>query len=215
MSNFPRSPRLHRGAIVIIDAPSATPKTVYFQYNPDSITRTLTPKASKAQGTNAEPFRLEGPPEEDIQVNVEMDATDQLEQPEQNFITVSQGINPQLSALETILYPKSSQVIANAALAMAGTIEIVPPTGALTLFVFGANRVLPVKITKYQITEEAYDTNLNPIRAKVTISMRVLSYADLQQSQMAYSLYQASHIEKEVSAQSASVSSGAGIGSIP
>jgi hypothetical protein len=213
MSSFPGSPFLHKGAIVIIDTSSSTPKVVSFQYNPDLLTRTLTPKTSRAQTGGSDTFRLEGPPDEDIELNIELDATDDLEHPAQSLTTVADGINPQLAAIETVLYPKASQIIANAVLANMGSIEIVPPQAPLTLFVLGPNRVLPVKLTRYRVSEEAYDTELNPIRAKVTLSLRVLSYADLQQSQIGYAIYQASHLGKEKMAQqSSSVSSGGSIG---
>ena len=207
MSSFPRSPRLFKGAIIAIDDFILNSKVISFQYNPDTITRSLTPKHSKAQGSNAEAFRLEGAPDETINVDVELDATDQLESPGKNLSTVLLGISPQLAALETIMYPSPSQIISNAALAKSGTKEIIPPVGPLTLFIFGATKVLPVKITKYDITEEAYDANLNPIRAKVKISMSVLTYADLQQSQLAYSLYQVNHVGKEVMAKLATLNS--------
>jgi hypothetical protein len=101
--------------------------------------------------------------------------------------------------LETIIYPTSEQISNNASLAEQGKMEIVPPIGPLTLFVFGAKRVLPVKITQYQIQEQAYDTELNPILAKVTITMSVLTYTDLQQFQTATTT--PNHIIKEAAAR--------------
>ena len=49
----------------------------------------------------------------------------------------------------------------------------------LTLFVWSKNRIVPVRITDFSITEEAFDPALNPIRAKVSLGMRVLSVDDL------------------------------------
>ena len=88
------------------------------------------------------------------------------------------GISPQLSALEMLLYPKSALVIANTVLLAAGTIEIVPPEAPFTLFIWGAKRVLPVRLTSFTITEQAYDPSLNPIRATVNLGMQVLNYSD-------------------------------------
>jgi hypothetical protein len=184
------------------------PEFIIFQYNPDTITRTITPKyVTKGAESKEETFQIKSAPSESISVDVEFDATDQLEQPEANPTTVHFGINPQLAALETILYPPLDQMTTNASQAEAGTTEIVPPTGPLTLFVFGASKILPVKISQYTTTEEAYDTNLNPIRAKVAIKMDVLTYTDLHQSQRAFSLYQANHISKEVLAQFTTINS--------
>ncbi len=215
MSSFPRSPRLRKGAIVSLDALSLVPQTIVFQYNPDSLSRTLNPKTTQNKAGGAETFRLEGPPEEQIDLEIELDAADQLENPAQNPSTVLMGINPQLAALETIMYPKSSQVIANTELAALGTMEIVPPEGPFTVFVWGPNRVLPVRLVTLKVSEEAYDTELNPIRAKVTLSLKVLSYADLQKSHVGYSLYMANHTGKETMAAAAGAGAGiTGIGSL-
>jgi len=212
MASFPRSPRLRKGAIISLDMPSLSPQVVIFQYNPDTLTRTLTPKTSQSKTGKAETLRLDGPPEEDIELDIELDATDQLENPDQNPTAVQTGVNTQLAALEMILYPKSSSVIANAALAALGTIEVVPPEGPFTLFVWGPSRVLPVKITKFRISEEAYDTELNPIRAKVSLTMKVLTYVDLQQSHIGYALYLANQISKEIMATVGSVNNMGSIG---
>ncbi|MEL6942412.1 MAG: hypothetical protein AAFO82_07075, partial [Bacteroidota bacterium] len=64
-------------------------------------------------------------------------------------------------------------------LAQSGTLEISPVEAPLTLFVWSKNRVVPVRITEFSITEEAFDVNLNPIRARVSLGMRVLSVDDL------------------------------------
>ena len=50
---------------------------------------------------------------------------------------------------------------------------------SLTLFVWGASRILPVQLTEFSITEEAFDPSLNPIRAKVNLGLRVLTIDDL------------------------------------
>jgi hypothetical protein len=144
---------------------------------------------------------------ETISLDVEFDATDMLEHPDQNRTAANMGIHPQLAALEMILYPKSSLVIANTVLAALGTLEIVPPEGPFTLFIWGAKRVLPVRLTDFSVTEEAYDTNLNPIRAKVTLGLRVLSYSDLNQTHPGYALFLAHQVVKETMASIATINS--------
>jgi len=42
-----------------------------------------------------------------------------------------------------------------------------------------AQRVVPVRVTEFSLTEEAFDPQLNPIRAKLSIGLRVLSVEDL------------------------------------
>ncbi|AKF85618.1 hypothetical protein SAMN05443572_110128 [Myxococcus fulvus] len=204
MSSFPRTPRTQRGAIVGLDPFNPVASLVVFQYNPDTMTRTLTPQMSGEGGDRTEALRLKGAPVENIRVEVEIDATDQLAQGD--ALAGSVGIYPQLSALEMLVYPKTAQVILNAVLMQVGTLEVVPATAPLTLFVWGPKRVLPVKLTEFTITEEAFDPNLNPIRAKVSLGLRVLSYNDLPLTHPGYALFLTHQVVKEAMAVVGSVS---------
>ncbi len=176
---------------------SAVRRIITLQYNPDSLSRTLQIQALAEGGDRSQALRLTGPPVESIKLEAEIDATDQLEFPDENRTTVEDGINPQLAALETIVYPSNSQLQTNMTLAQVGTLEIIPAEAPLSLFVWSKNRVLPVKLTEFSITEEAFDTNLNPIRAKVSLGMRVLSVNDLPDSHKGSSLFMAYHQQKE------------------
>jgi contractile injection system tube protein len=191
MSTFPNSPRLLKGGIVLIDPDnSAVQRIITLQYNPDTLSRTLQVQSVSADGGNrSEALRLKGPPVETIKLDAEIDATDQLEFPEQNPNAAQLGIHPQLAALETLVYPTSGQLQANNALAQAGTLEIVPMETPLTLFIWSKNRILPVRVTDFSITEEAFDPSLNPIRAKVSLGMRVLSVDDVGFSHKGGSLF--------------------------
>lgn len=211
MSGFSHSPRLTKGAIVSLDIFRPVPQVIIFQYNPDSLTRSLQPRTS-SDGNNSETFRLTGPPIETISLDVELDATDQLEKPDQNKNAVTMGIYPQLSALEMILYPKSSLVIANTVLAALGGLEITSPEGPFTIFIWGAKRVVPVRLTEFNITEEAYDTNLNPIRAKVSLRLHVLSYTDFELTHPGYAMFLTHQIVKETMAAIGSINSLSAIG---
>lgn len=202
MSSFPGSPRLLKGAIIGLDPANPLASVIVFQYNPDTMTRKLTARTSGG-GTGAnksEALRLMGPPEETITLSIEVDATDGLETSDPLAMTI--GVYPALSALEMLLYPKSSLVIANAIAAQVGILEVIPPEMPLTLFVWGPQRVLPVRLTNFSITEEAYDTDLNPLRAKVDLGLQVLSYYDLQISNPGYSIFIVHQIAKEVMATS-------------
>lgn len=181
MSTFPNSPRLLKGGIVLLDPSSGTVKAIIsLQYNPETISRTLQPKAvSGDQQDRSEALRLKGPPVETIKLDAEIDATDQLEFPDQNPVATQAGIHPQLAALELIVYPTSAQLLEANSLAAGGTLEIAPMEAPLTLFVWSKNRIIPVRLTDLSITEEAFDAALNPIRAKVSLGMRVLSVDDL------------------------------------
>ncbi len=199
MTTFPNSPRLMKGGIVLIDPEtSAVLRIITLQYNPDTLTRTLQVQSISGEGGNrSEALRLTGPPVETLKLDVEIDATDQLEFPDENINAVEAGIHPQLAALETIIYPTSSQLLSNNRLAQAGTLEIAPMETALTLFIWSKNRILPVRLTDFSVTEEAFDTNLNPIRAKVSLGMRLLSVDDLGFNHKGGSLYMSYHQNKE------------------
>ena len=192
------SPRLVKGGIVLLDSDtSVVQRVISLQYNPDTLTRSLQIKAISEGGDRSEAMRLTGPPVENIKLEAEIDATDQLEFPDQNKTTVQVGIHPQLAALETLVYPTSNQLQANHDLAQSGTLEIIPMEAPLTVFVWSKNRVLPVRVTEVSITEEAFDTSLNPIRAKVSLGMRVLSINDLDFSHKGSSLFMAYLQQKE------------------
>lgn len=198
MSTFPGSPRLLKGAIVGVDPLNPLASVVVFQYNPDTMTRRLEPRAVSAEGDRGEAFRLTGAPKETITLSIEIDATDQLEQA--SPLATTMGIYPTLAALEMILYPKSAVVIANTILSLIGTIEVIPVEAPMTLFVWGPQRVLPVRLTNLSITEEAHDQLLNPIRAKVELSLTVLSYQDLSVTSPGEALFLVYHIAKEIMA---------------
>lgn len=198
MSTFPNSPRLLKGGIVLVDpGTSAVLRVIALQYNPETLTRSLQIKALADSGNRSDALRLTGPPVETIKVDIEIDATDMMESPDQNQATAQFGIYPQLAALETIVYPANSQIQSNHRLASAGTLEIIPMETPLTLFVWSKNRVLPVRLTDFSITEESFDPQLNPIRAKVGLGMRVLSVNDLPFEHKGSSLFMSYHLQKE------------------
>jgi hypothetical protein len=200
MSAFPGSPKVLKGGLVLLDPDQFTVLPngiIVLQYNPDTLTRSFKIKGAEEGGDRSEAMRLTGPPVETIKLDAEIDATDQLENPAQNPNAVNYGIFPQLSALETIVYPPSVTLQNNYALSQQGTLEIMPMLAPYTLFVWSARRVVPVRITELSITEEAFDPKLNPIRAKVSLGLRVLSIDDLYFTDKGGSLYMAYQQQKE------------------
>ena len=168
-----------KGGIALLDPQKGTvQRIIALQYNPDTLTRSLKIKGVDADsGDHIDALRLKGPPEETFKVEAEMDLADQLEAG--NSEAAQNGLHPVLASLEVIVYPSSDHLLAMHGMASAGILEIVPAQTPLTVFVFGPNRIVPVRITEFSITEEAFDTSLNPIRAKVSLGMRVLSVDDL------------------------------------
>ncbi len=211
MTGFPGSPRVTKGAIVGIDPLSPIANVIVFQYNPESLTRSLETTGTGGSGSasKAEQYRISGAPKETIKVNVEIDATDQLEEADSTATRL--GVHPQLAALEMFMYPRAISVISNAALAALGTIEVVPPEPIMTLFIWGDRRVLPVRISSFSVTEEQHDTHLNPIRAKVDLSMQVLSYNDFSITQPGFHIFLSHQVTKEVMAAIGSINSLGGL----
>ena len=102
---------------------------------------------------------------------VELDATDQLEA--SNPLAVASGLHPTLAALELLLYPPSTQLILGegprSSSARHGCRRRMRP---LVLLVWGPLRVVPVRVESVSVTEQAFDTLLNPIRAKVDLGLQ-------------------------------------------
>lgn len=179
MTGFPGTPRVVKGGIALLDPTTgAVLRIVALQYNPDTLTRSLQIRGAGADsGDRLEALRLKGPPVETIKLECEIDATDALESGDANVTQV--GLHATIAAIETIVYPTSVALIANNAAASSGSLEITALEAALTVFIFGAGRIVPVRITEITVTEEAFDVSLNPIRAKLSLSLRVLSVDDL------------------------------------
>jgi hypothetical protein len=211
------TPRLVKGGIVLVDPDSgAVRRVIALQYNPHTLSRSLQINPI-GDGDRLQPLRLKGPPVETLSLEAELDATDQLEFPDRHPDAVEVGLHPQLAALESMVYPTSEQLLANNALADSGALEIAPMEAPLTLFVWSRNRVLPVRVTSLSITEEAFDVGLNPIRAKVSLGLRVLTVDDVQFSHKAGGLFMSHLQQKEgLSNRGTAAALGAlGIGDIP
>jgi hypothetical protein len=202
MPAVPPSPRLIKGGLVLLNPDgSGAPRVIAFQYNPDTLTRSLQAQTSGAdnqQDGRVEPLRFKAPPIETIKFDAEIDATDALEKSDDTAAQL--GILPQLSALEGLVYPPTDQLRQTNSLSGSGTLEIAPVLAPLCLFVWSEKRIVPVKVTDFSITEEAFDQNLHPIRAKVSLGLRVLSVADIGFNTRAGSLYLEYQRQKEQAA---------------
>lgn len=196
MPSSPLSPKTLKGGIVLLDpTTSAVLKIIPLQYNPETMTRSLQPQRLGEGAAQSDALRIVNPPVETYTLEAEMDATDMLEIKDEQ--TLEEGLQPALAILEKIVYPESSKLIANNALASSGALEIIPVEGPLVLFIWSKNRVIPVQLADLSITEEAFDANLNPIRAKINLSMKVLTVSDLGFEHKGGTLYMAYQQQKE------------------
>lgn len=176
------SPKLIKGGLIVM-APGggAVRNIIALQYNSDQLQLSYSVQGvgGDGGGERAQPFRLKGPAVETIKLEAEIDATDQLEFPNENPVATVAGVAPQLAVLEALVNPSVDELLNVAAQAAGGTLEILPPEAPLVLFIWGRNRVAPVRVSDISITEEAFDPALNPIRAKVSLGLRVMSTDDL------------------------------------
>lgn len=204
MSTFPNSPKLLKGGLVVL-TPDGTRarRVISLQYNPDTLTRSYQVQGvgGEGGGERAQPFRLKGAAIESIKIEAQLDATDQLEFPERNRVATEVGVGPQIAALEALVNPTTAELLAVDADASGGTLEVLPPESPLLIFVFSRSRVAPVRVTDFSVTEEAFDPALNPIRAKVSIGLRVLTVDDLGYTHRGGTLFLAYLRSREALAQ--------------
>lgn len=195
-TEFPRRPKVRKGGLAAFRLPSLLPTLIVFQYNPDEVSRSLKLQASQGGG-RGESQRTSGPPDETLNFTIDIDAADQLEFPAENGTVVEKGLQPAIAALENLLYPSFPLVVANEAMALAGMAFIAAEQAPLTLLIWG-DRVLPVRLESLTLKEQAFDVNLNPIRATADLTLHVQTYRELEITNPGYWVYMASFANKEV-----------------
>lgn len=210
MTTFADIPRAIRAGIVVVDPETNAPqRVIVMQFNPDSLERSIQPQAaggtadasgSGTDGDRNEALRLKGPAEEQWKFTAEIDSTDQLD------VAAPDGIHPQLAALEMLVQPTSAQLRESIELSRKGTIEVSPIEMPMTLFTWGSKRIMPVRLTEFSVNEQAFDVNLNPIRASLSIGMKILTVSDLPIGHPGADLYLA-HLamKEELAARAAGV----------
>jgi hypothetical protein len=199
------APKVVRGGIITFDPDNGAVKQVIpFQYNPDTLTRTLQPQTiADEPGDRLEALRLKGPPHETVKLDAEFDASDALADPDTNSTVAQYGLHPVLAQLELLVYPSVDQLHDEDLKAGLGMIEIAQVEAPLTVLVLGRNRTMPVRLTEFSVTEDGFDTELNPIRAKVSLSARVLNFDDVGFGPTAGSVYKFYQLRKEFLASQA------------
>ncbi len=202
MTAYPNIPKPIRSGIVLVDPERGTPqRIIVLQFNPDSLERSIAPQTAgtssdsggggSGSGDRNEALRLKGPAQETWKFTAEIDSTDQLD------VAAPDGIHPQLAVLEMLVQPTTAQLREASRLSQNGTVEISPIEMPLTLFTWGSKRVMPVRLTELSITESAFDVNLNPMRASLSIGLKVLTVSDLPAGHPGAELYLAHLAQKE------------------
>lgn len=211
-TGYSRSPWLLKGALIQFSAPMLIPipNIIIFQYNPETMTRTLVPwqpaqpeieynddgsiKSSKLTGEQRNQLSQPFDPQETFSLTLELDAADALEHPDLHPVARVAGVADRISAMEMLCYPPGAGAIGgllnvsvNVSISGGG---ISAKIGAaadvverkevpIVLFFWGPGRIVPVRITSFSVEEQQYSPLLYPIRAKVSIGLRVLDENDL------------------------------------
>ncbi len=156
------------------------PNVVIFQYNPETLRHVWSQAATASGQSGSNPLAVTGEPGETFSFSVSLDVTDQLADPDLavRAMAKSFGIHPRLAALEMLLFPTASGPPLPAS---AGESRPTPSAQVPTvLFVWGAARIVPVRVTSLTITEKLYDEDLNPTHADAQIELRVLTPSELR-----------------------------------
>jgi hypothetical protein len=197
-TGYSRSPKLLKGALIQFSAPLLIPipNIIVFQYNPASLTRSFTPWGpptkpdpehpdDKLVNQRAQPYD----PQETFSLALELDATDDLEDPTSHPVAVVSGVAARIAAMEMLLYPPGQSTLGallnvsiNVSIGSGGisasvgkAVDTVPQTTVpVVLFFWGPGRIVPVRITSFQVEEQAFLPTLYPLRAKATIGLKIL-----------------------------------------
>lgn len=208
-SQFPRSPRLVKGALLAFGDPllGLLPNIILFQYNPEQLSHKLEqppsrPPVARTDKQVKETSRTSDLPVETISgLKIELDATDLMEQGDP--ITAARGISPAIAALEMLMFPKGTSlrnIKSLLSLAKKGSATVPPQQLPVVLFIWGPWRAVPVNVTSVDVNESAFDQLLNPTHAEVTISMDVIPSDKLDKSLIAYGAYIWTQTNREANA---------------
>jgi hypothetical protein len=209
---YSRSPMMLKGVLVQFSAPLIVPipNFIVFQFNPESISRTLSPYDPRyaertagyddaALGKNdtklipadAQPFD----PTETFTLNLLVDASDALEDPGKHPVAVATGVADRLAAMEMLLYPagdslvggllgSAAQSLSTSEFGAGSIVSSKPPeprkTVSTVLFIWGPGRIVPVRLTSFTVEEVQFNQFLYPHRARVSLGMRVVTSSELR-----------------------------------
>lgn len=182
MTNPSSSIATAKGALVA-SAADGSQKSISFQYNPDTLRRTIEPNTVGGKpGSRSRTVRFAGAPAETLTLDCRFSSVDQPGTP--------YGVAPQLAALALLAYPSTQAVAQAQALLDEGGIEVLAAPADPLLFVFGGV-VMPCEVVSFSIVEELHDATLTPVLASVTLTLRALSYSDVDSTNPSYTRFMA------------------------
>jgi len=176
-----------------------TPNIIIFQFNPESITHSWTPRIGSSEDDETNSLAISGEPRESFQFTLAMDSSDMIADGSvvAETIALASGVYPRLAALEMLMHPEvdeSGSLLGRASLATGGaSFSVETSTGGeeerpmpryqlpVVIFVWGPGRIVPVKLTSLSITETIYDkVLLHPTHAEASVQVEVLGPRELQ-----------------------------------
>lgn len=202
---------LLRGALIEYgtDLIAPIPNVVIFQFNPESLARSLQIPPRPTGATQRETTQAGERTFEKISFTAHFSAANMLD--EGKALAELFGIGPQLAALEKMVLPSSklaglvgAAIDAIGSALGAGDAKPAQPIPRekypRILFIWGLTRVLPVTIDSMSISELDYDSLLNPLRAEVQITLSVISVDDCSDDVLAKGALEFSMLAKEAQA---------------
>jgi len=202
-----------RGALIEYGAGlvGPIPNVVIFQFNPESLSRTLQIPSRPTGATQRETTQAGEKTFERISFKAHFSAANMLA--DDKVLARMFGIGPQLSALEKMVQPSAKLAgLLGAALDAIGDAVGLgggdqPPAQPIprekfprTLFIWGITRVLPVTIDSLTISELEYDALLNPLRAEVDLTLTVIAVDDCSDDVLAKGALEYTTMAKEAQA---------------
>ncbi|KEF42620.1 MAG: hypothetical protein ER33_04985 [Cyanobium sp. CACIAM 14] len=179
---------LLRGALIEYgtDLIGPIPNVVIFQFNPESLSRSLQIPQRPTGATQREATQAGEKTFEKISFKAHFSAANMLD--EDKALARLFGIGPQLCALEKMVLPTSKLAgLLGAAIDAVGDALGLGGGGTAPaqpipreqyprlLFIWGLTRILPVTIDSMTIAEQEYDAMLNPLRAEVDLQLSVIA----------------------------------------
>ena len=186
------------------------PNVVIFQFNPESLTRTIHIPPRPSGGSARETTQAGDPSVEKISFKAQFSAADG--KGTGNVLACTLGVGPRLAALEKMVNPASklSGLIGAALDAIGSAVglggddeprQTIPREKyPRILFIWGPLRVLPVVIESMSITELQYDFLLNPIQADVQIGLSVNTIDNCSDDTVGKGALEYSNLAKDASA---------------
>lgn len=217
-NGYSRSPKLLKGALIEFSERfiGPVPNIIIFQYNPETLSRTLSvwtppeqgedgasPGTAPKSASTAQP----SDPTETFTVTLELDATDALEEPGTHPTAVMAGVADRIAAMELLLYPQEDsleELMGAPGGSSGGSGDKVPRgTVPVVLFAWGPGRIVPVRLTSFSVEEKAFSPTLYPIRASVSVGLKILTDNDFPDpsdysQKIAAAAYKATRKQKQV-----------------